>query len=95
MLLIERGGKPYMFIDIDGPDGWSPADTQAEIALVGEGVDPLAGDWHLAAWQGLSARYQVDTAVWPDGLYVAKARLTRGAEVVVLTADRVRIGADT
>jgi hypothetical protein len=95
-MLIENGGKPYVFVWVDFPDGGSPADTTVEMALVAEGADPTPPQWHTAAWQGEEARYQVDTAVYPDGFYNAKLRLTRGAEVVVKTAGRVRIGdADT
>ena len=95
-MLIENGGKPYMFIHVDGPDGWNRATATVEVALVAEGTDPASGQWHTAAWQGEEARYQVDTAAYPDGFYMAKVRVTYGPEVVVLTSGRVRVGdADT
>jgi hypothetical protein len=94
-VLIERGGAPYVFSDIDGPPGWDPATTTVEAALLPEGVDATDADWKLAAWEGKSARYQIDTASVADGRYMLKFRLTRGAEHVVLPSGRVTVGAAT
>lgn len=94
-MLIERGGRPFVFSQIDGPDAAFRATATVEAALVAEGVDPGEADWHAATWQGAEARYQIDTGTVPDGRYVLKWRVTYGSEVVVLTSGRVTVGAAT
>jgi hypothetical protein len=91
---VERGGSGlYVFVPIDGPPGWSPAQVQAEMALVAPDVTPGVADWHAAVWQAEEARWLLTNAAYPvDGDYLLKVRLTAGSEQVVLTSGRVRLG---
>ena len=90
---VERGGGSVnLFIPVEGPDGWTPGSTTAEVALVAPGTTPVTNDWHAGTWDGTEVRYLWNPATWQDGDYLAKVRLTAGQEQVVKTASRVTLG---
>lgn len=90
---VERGGGSInLFVPVDGPDGWSPGTTTAEVAIVGEGVTPAAGDWHSGNWSGTEIQYLWNPAAWVNGDYIVKVRLTAGLEQVVKTSTRLVLG---
>jgi hypothetical protein len=90
---VERGGGSInLFVPVQGPPGWDPTGTTAELALVIPGTVPASGDWHGATWDGEEARYLWDPVTWQDGDYHVKVRLSAGQEQVVLSAGRVTLG---
>jgi hypothetical protein len=89
--------RPYLFIPLYGPvSATVMAGYTTEIALVADdGREPADADWHAAQWIGGEPCILFGPGApfaYPTGFYMAFARLTAGAERLVLEAGRVRIG---
>jgi hypothetical protein len=95
-MYVPLTSRPYLFIPLHGPvDPNSPGYT-TEIALVADdGREPADADWHAAQWIGGEPCILFGPGApfaYATGFYMAFARLTAGAERLVLEAGRVRIG---
>lgn len=96
-MLIPATSRIWMFVPIDGPVTTDVLVTYVpEVALVADdGNDPAEADWQDATWIDGEAALLVGpdgTITYPPAEYMAYARLTAGAERVVLQSGRVRIG---
>jgi hypothetical protein len=93
--------RTYMYITIDPPpwigDITALPDPPEAALIADDGTEPADGDYHTAIW----LRGQVALLIGPGGNgaiaytagdYFAFARITAGAEQVVLPSGRVRIG---
>ncbi len=91
--------RSYIYIPIDPPDDIPDVTVYVpEAALIpDDGTEPLDGDWHPATWINGKAALLIGPGSPLDGEYkpgdyYAFARITAGAEMVVLPSGRVRIG---
>lgn len=96
--------RPYLFVPIWGPGGKQSSGT-VDLALVSEaaGEEPGSSDWHVATWMAPDPNSPADLEAslligpgggqeYAAGRYMCYARLTAGAEEVVLESGRVTIG---
>lgn len=89
--------RTYVYIPVDPPPGIGDVTQyQAEAALIpDDGTEPADTDYHVAIWLRGEVALLVGpggTVQYPAGDYFAFARITAGAEQVVLPSGRVRIG---
>lgn len=99
-MYIPLTSRPYLFIPIDGLD--PEAGATVEIAVIADdGTEPRDTDYHPAPPVTPAPGADPEPAIllgpggdysYPAGYYFAFARLTAGAERLVLPAGRVRIG---
>jgi hypothetical protein len=98
--MIPVTSTEFLFIPVTGPPGTDPAALAVFMALVPEGPEPAAGDWHAAAWISPAPGQPAEAALligpggaaYPAGEYLAWTRLTAAPEAPVMKAGRVRIG---
>lgn len=91
--------RVYVRIPIDPPEGVPDVTVYTpEAALIADdGTEPIEEDWQSATWIKGEAALLIGPgtpleAVYKPGDYMAFARITAGAERVVLPSGRVRIG---
>jgi hypothetical protein len=88
--------RPYLFIPLHGPVDPNSPGYVTEIALVtDDGHEPADADYHAALCIGGEPCILFGPGApfsYATGWYMAYARLTAGAERLVLEAGRVRIG---
>jgi hypothetical protein len=100
---VAASSRPYLFIPLTGPvDPAVMAGYVTEIALApDDGTEPAGADWHTAQWiaprPGAAPEPCIligpgGAAAYPAGDYMAWARITAGAEQLVLPSGRVRVG---
>lgn len=95
---VLASSRTYVYIPIDPPPGAGDI-TQypCEAALItDDGTEPGDGDYHPASWIGEEVALLIGPGgggvVYPDGNYMAFARITAGLERPALIAGRVRVG---
>lgn len=95
-MYIPVSSRPYMLIPIDSPPGVDPTTTVPEACLMpDDGSEPAEADYVTGAWIDGEVGLLIGTGgdvAYPAGAYFAWARITIGAEQVVLPSGRVRIG---
>jgi hypothetical protein len=100
--MIPVTSTEYLFVPVFGPQGTDPTQYTAQVALVAEGREPGDGDWHAATWLAPAPAQDPQAALlvgpgtgavaYPQGEYVAWAKLAAGSEAPVMKSGRVRIG---
>lgn len=96
---ILASSREYVRIPIDPPEDVPDVTVYVpEAALIpDDGTEPIEEDWQPATWISGEACLLIGPATGPateykPGDYFAFARITAGAEQVVLPSGRVRIG---
>lgn len=91
-----RSSLQYLYIPVDAPDGTDPTVYSPQVALIADdGSEPGEDDWLGASWIGGDIALLTgpgSAADYPDGAYMAFARIDAGIEKPVMCAGRVRIG---
>lgn len=96
---VPATSREYIYIPIDPPDGIPDVTVYVpEAALIpDDGTEPLESDWQSATWISGEVALLIGPGTpleddYKPGDYMAFARITAGAERVVLPSGRVRIG---
>lgn len=89
--------RAYVYIGIDPPDAVTDVTVYVPEAclIADDGTEPIESDWQPATWIGDEVALLVGeggAVVYKPGDYFAFARITAGAERLVLPSGRVRIG---
>lgn len=92
--------QEIMFVPIYGPAGTDLTQFPADLALVAEGVEPGAADWHAATWLAPEPGDAPEASLviggtgvaYPAGEYIAWWRLTTATERPADVSGQVRIG---
>jgi hypothetical protein len=96
---ILASSREYVRIPIDPPEGVPDVTVYTpEAALIADdGTEPLESDWQSATWISAQVALLIGPGTpledaYKPGDYMAFARITAGAERIVLPSGRVRIG---